>query len=289
LGESAHGPARGVPGVRDAHGLGLSVGAHNLSSTFSLTPEMSSFSATPTCPLFATHFVRDGLSNYAVIQADENVAYAKYVVSERLSTSSTGTTSFSGRVDQPTRLYQWNTTASVAPAAPDAAALDSASAVAPPRAAAEKADGALAAAAPAPTPSGACFTFPLTKGCIYFIQIEFELNSGGPSGFSGAKSNIHWFVDPNKRRIVTNSSKKRLALAAGAESSIAATSASAPSTAASSTAISAAAPAAEFPVKDLSAKRAKKTSGASSSAAGGGTRGKAASAVVSENPALEVC
>lgn len=225
-------------------------------------------------PLFATHFVRDGLNNYAVIQATSNVTYANYVVSERYSTSSTGTTSFSGRVEQPTPLYQWSSPMSVDAAGAAASASDGGAESEAP-----------AAASPASYATGACFTFPLTKGCIYFIQIEFALNTGT---LAGAKSNIHWFVDPNKRRIVSASGKKRAALTA------AATTTGEPGSALSSTPSSSSVSAAPADAssakggkdKDPSApKKAKK-----SLPAGRASKAAAAAASAGENPAaLEVC
>ena len=61
------------------------------------------------CALFNTHFVRDGNNNYAIVQSNDKVSFASYVVSERHSSSSIGTRTFSGRVEKPRALYQWNT------------------------------------------------------------------------------------------------------------------------------------------------------------------------------------
>ena len=57
-------------------------------------------------PLFNTYFVRDGNNNYAIVQANEKVSFASYLVSERPNASSIGTRTFSGRIEKPRELYQ---------------------------------------------------------------------------------------------------------------------------------------------------------------------------------------
>lgn len=136
------------------------------------------------CPMFNTHFVRDGNNNYAIVQGDESVAHASYTVSERPSSSSIGFRSFAGRVDKPQGLYQWANVS--APAAPEAA--DASAAAAPSTGTAYN--------------NSVSFLFPVVKGCVYFIQIQFA-GIEAPT----QTNNIHWTVDPNKRRVV--SAKKR--------------------------------------------------------------------------------
>jgi len=155
-------------------------------------------SAQQSCPLFATHFVRNGIFNYAIVQGDKSVQYATFSISERQSNSSIATRTYSGRADKPVALYQWTQedAASSSGDAPETAS-----------------DASSASAASYGGGNGLCFTFPVNKGCTYFIQIDFGLTSCA----GGSSSTIHWFVDPNKRRLVPKgtaaaaASKKRLA------------------------------------------------------------------------------
>ena len=158
-------------------------------------------------PLFNTYFVRDGNNNYAIVQSHEKVSSASYLVSERKSSSSIGTRTFSGRVEKPRELYQWST--SVTESAPAPAATDaSASAPSEPSASSEQ-EGQQA------LNNGLSFSFNIVKGYIYFIQIEFSVE-----GQSGATCDrIHLNVDPNKRRLVASSKKRSLAASATAASS----------------------------------------------------------------------
>ena len=150
------------------------------------------------CPMFNTHFVRDGNNNYAIVQGDESVAHASYTVSERPSSSSIGFRSFAGRVDKPQGLYQWaNVSAPLAPAAPEA-----------PEASAPSTGTAYN--------NSVSFLFPVVKGCVYFIQIQFA------SIESPTQTNsIHWTVDPNKRRVVSAKKRPSTDPAAAADASIA--------------------------------------------------------------------
>lgn len=160
-------------------------------------------SAQQSCPLFATHFVRNGIFNYAIVQGDKSVQYATFSISERQTNSSIATRTYSGRADKPVALYQWTQEDATPADAPETASSDAAS-------------GATATAAYSgggSSSSGLCFTFPVNKGCTYFIQIDFGLTSCA----GGSSSTIHWFVDPNKRRLVPKgtaaaaASKKRIA------------------------------------------------------------------------------
>lgn len=158
-------------------------------------------------PLFNTYFVRDGNNNYAIVQSHEKVSSASYLVSERKSSSSIGTRTFSGRVEKPRELYQWSTSVSEsAPLATDA--LPPSTTTAEPSASSEQ-DGQQA------LNNGLSFSFNIVKGYIYFIQIEFLVE-----GQSGATcERIHLNVDPNKRRLVASSKKRSLAASATAASS----------------------------------------------------------------------
>lgn len=120
------------------------------------------------CPLFNTHFVREGTNNYAIVQGDEKVVSVQYNVSERPSTSSISSRTFSGKVDRPQSLYQWDSVA----------------------------EGGEPGQLP---PNNVCFTFPIIKGSIYFIQLTFDAE--------GQQHSIHYTVDPNKRRLTAG--KKR--------------------------------------------------------------------------------
>jgi hypothetical protein len=139
--------------------------------------------------------VRNGIFNYAIVQGDKSVQYATFSISERHSNSSIATRTYSGRADKPVALYQWTQE--------DSASASSSAADAPETASDASYGGG----------NGLCFTFPVNKGCTYFIQIDFGLTSCA----GGSSSTIHWFVDPNKRRLVPKgtaaaaASKKRLA------------------------------------------------------------------------------
>lgn len=157
---------------------------------------------TMSCALFNTHFVRDGNNNYAIVQSNDKVSFASYVVSERHSSSSIGTRTFSGRVEKPRALYQWNTslienTIAAETVVPEAATTPSSSSteevVSAPQAPSNVYNNALS------------FTFPVMKGCIYFIQITFGL--GNETDLVEQRS-IHMNVDPNKRRLVTTANKR---------------------------------------------------------------------------------
>jgi hypothetical protein len=150
------------------------------------------------CALFNTHFVRDGNNNYAIVQSNDKVSFASYVVSERHSSSSIGTRTFSGRVEKPRALYQWNTNL-----------IENIIAAEPVPVAAPASSTEEVVAAPHP-PSNVynnalSFTFPVMKGCIYFIQITFGL--GNETDLVEQRS-IHMNVDPNKRRLVTSANKR---------------------------------------------------------------------------------
>lgn len=152
------------------------------------------------CPMFNTHFVRDGNNNYAIVQGDESVALASYTVSERPSSSSIGFRSFAGRVEKPQGLYQWANVATSAPAAP----------------APEATDAAAAPSTGTAYNNSVSFLFPVVKGCVYFIQIQFA------SIESPTQTNsIHWTVDPNKRRVVSAKKRPSADPAAATDASIA--------------------------------------------------------------------
>lgn len=161
------------------------------------------------CALFNTHFVRDGNNNYAIVQSNDKVSFASYVVSERHSSSSIGTRTFSGRVEKPRALYQWNTNLIENTIAPETGVLAAATTTS------SSTTEEVVSAPPAPSNvynNALSFTFPVMKGCIYFIQITFGL--GNETDLVEQRS-IHMNVDPNKRRLVT-SANKRVAITSSA-------------------------------------------------------------------------
>lgn len=249
---------------------------HTTSRTTSHSPNFLVFEAM-SYPLFNTYFVRDGNNNYAIVQSHEKVSSASYLVSERKSSSSIGTRTFSGRVEKPRELYQWST--SVTESAPAPAATDaSASAPSEPSASSEQ-EGQQA------LNNGLSFSFNIVKGYIYFIQIEFSVE-----GQSGATCDrIHLNVDPNKRRLVASSKKRSLTAAAATATASSTGEASATSSASSSSSSSSSVPAtpsAESATETVIVTKKSKRTPSSSKSSKNATASPITILSNSENPAL---